>query len=522
MNALLDNGRTFWSQIGPNQRVSIIMAALLVVGAMIALFIWTQRPNLRLLYGSVSPKDAAAIVEHLDSKGISYEMRSGGSAIFVPADQVYEARMDVASQGLVNGDAVGFEIFDKNNFGVSDFIQRTNFVRAVQGELARTIQQLDGVRHARVMVVMPDNRLLLVNKDIETTASVFVEVGGSPLDKQAVRSVQSLVANAVEGLRPANVAVVDNKGQVLSKEQEDDSLMGASSNMVEYRQTLENYFGRKVESMLERVVGSGNAVVRVNAEIQSSRVTQMVEDFDEEGVLRSQSTQEELSSTVDGSSGVASMTVDEEGGQDNQQSPSKKEAEIREEDQNYEIGRTVTNTIQQPGGIQRLTASVFIAAQTRAVEGEAEPVVENRSEEEIVRLRQMVANALGISLEDPSMGSVEIHEAVFDAEPDTEMVATPTGGGTFDPLQMVQFGERIFGSLLALVFFVVFLILLKKSRKSINVFEQLKEDRQHARAERELGKPQEVTPELLNELIRQKPENAGTTLRNWLSGKSTE
>lgn len=523
MNKFLENWKNFWGQIGPSQRVSIVLSGLLVMGVMVAVFVWAQRPNMRLLYGSVSAEDASAIVEHLQSQGIAYEMRAGGAAIFVPADQVYQARMDVASQGLVQGDAVGFEIFDKSNFGVSDFIQRTNFVRAVQGELARTVQQLNGVRHARVMVVMPDNRLLLVNDDVATTASVFVDVGGGSLGQSSVRSIQSLVANAVEGLNTSNVAVVDNNGNVLSQERDEDSLLGNSGGIVEYRQSLENYFSGKVESMLERVVGSGNAVVRVSADINSSQVTRLQEDFADEGIVRRRQTQEESSSSVDGNDGgVASMVVEEEDEQaGGQPTPSRTDEERRQQDQTYEIGRTVTNTVEQPGGINRLTASVFVATRVREAEADGEAVVDNRTEAEMQELREMVANALGIPLDDPSRGSVAVREAVFDARP-TVGEMTASAGGEFDPMQLLEYGEEIFGSIVALILFLIFLTMLKRSRNQRDVLEQLNEDRQQARAERELGQPQHITPELLNELIRQKPENAGTTLRNWLSGKAAE
>ena len=122
-----------------NQRVSMLVSVLFIIAASVALFVWSQRPTMKLLYGSVSAKDAAAIVEHLDSIGVPYELRAGGAAIYVPSEHVYKARMDVASQGLVQGDAVGFEIFDRGSFGISDFIQRTNFIRAVQGELGRRL-----------------------------------------------------------------------------------------------------------------------------------------------------------------------------------------------------------------------------------------------------------------------------------------------------------------------------------------------------------------------------------------------
>lgn len=522
MNTFLENWRKFWGQLGPNQRVSVSLSFLLVVAAMVGILLWAQRPDMRLLYGSVSPKDAAAIIEHLDGQGIPYEMRSGGSAIFVPADQVYRARMDVVSQGLVQGDAVGFEIFDKSSFGISDFVQRTNFIRAVQGELARTIRQLNGVRHARVMVVVPDNRLLLVNKNVETTASVFVDVGGGQLADGAVRSIQSLVANAVEGLRVDKVAVIDNRGVVLSKEPEEEGLMGGSNSLVEYRQNLERYFSDKVESMLERVVGPGNAVVRVAAEIDSTQVSRMQEDFNEDAAaLRRQTSREELSTSTQPGGGVASLEVNEGDSAVRTSNPTESSEEARDREQAYEIDRVVTNTIEGPGKVRRLTASVFIASTVRApAEEGGEPLVESRTPEQMESLRAMVANALGIPLDDPVAGSVAIEEVVFDMPIGPEMLAASAGG--FEPMQLLQFGKEIVGGIIALIIFLVFLNLLKRSSRESSLLEHMAQTRRTSRSGVDLGETEMVTPELLNELIRQKPENAAATLRNWLSGKVAE
>lgn len=522
MNALLENWRNFWGQLGPNQRVSLALSGLLVFACMVGLFIWAQRPDMRLLYGSVSAKDAAAIVEELETQGIAYEMRAGGSAIFVPASDVYRARMRVASQGLVEGDSVGFEIFDKSSFGISDFVQRTNFIRAVQGELSRTIRQLDGVHNARVMVVMPDNRLLLVNKDVRTTASVMVEVGGAGLQQNAVRSIQALVANAVEGLTTGNVAVVDNRGNVLSKKPDENGLMAASGGAVEYRQRLEQYFSDKVESMLETVIGHGNAVVRVSAEIDAKQVSRMEEDFNDQGtVLRKQTSTETSSVTTQGAGGVASLDVENEETAQGSTGGNRTEEESRNRDQTFEIDRVVTNTLEGPGSVRRLTASVFVAAVVEpSVDGDpgSEPVVRTRSAEELEQLRGMVANALGIEIDNPESGSVAIQEVPFSAPRfDDSMAASAS---PFEPMQLLQYSGEIIGGLIALILFLVFLSLLKRSSQQPGPLEQMADTRRTIQASRERQSPEMVTPELLNELIQQKPDNAGATLRNWLSGNN--
>src|SRR5471032_1657107 len=165
-----------WRQLGLNQRVSLALATLAVIGAAAGLVIWSRQPDYQLLYGRLSDKDTSAIVTVLQSQSTSYRLSPDGSSIYVPADQVHRLRMDLAGKGVPSGDGVGFEIFDKGQFGLSDFVQRTNYIRAIQGELARTITQLQGVHSARVMIVQPESRLLLTEQGVKSTASVFVDV----------------------------------------------------------------------------------------------------------------------------------------------------------------------------------------------------------------------------------------------------------------------------------------------------------------------------------------------------------
>lgn len=519
MKNLINDWQTFFKSLDANQKVSLVIASLVVVGGMIALVVWSQTPQMRLLYGALSEKDAASIVNHLEAQGITYEMRSGGRSIFVPEKDVYKARMDVVSQGVVQGDAVGYEIFDKSSFGASDFIQRTNFIRAIQGELARTIAQLRGVQSARVMVVMPDNRLLLVNNNLETTASVFVDVGGGSISDAAVKSIQALVANSVEGLAIGNVAVVDNHGNVLSEEREEDALMAGSASILEYRESIEGYFSKKVESMLERVIGHGNAVVRVFAEIDSDQMSRTQEEFDETSpVVRSQSSQVEVRTTVESSGGGVE-------GAGPIATPGKTDEEVTSKDQEYEIDKTVTNVVRAPGSVRRLTASVFVAAKAVVNDGIAEAAAqvsyETRTPEQLNQLRTIVANALGIDPEDESTGSVTIQEMAFAGDP-ISMLANAPADESFDLMEILQFGEEIMGTIVAIVLFLIFFQMYRKFKSQPSPFEELKQqavryDRTGAQAA-----AAEVTPELLNELIRQKPENAAVTLRGWLKEKESE
>ena len=174
MKPFFDSFLRVWREFTLGQKMSIVLAALLVFSGLAAVAVWSGQPDYQLLYGRLSQKDAAIIVSSLQSQNIKYRTSSDGASVYVPAERIHRLRMELAGKGLPRGEGVGFEIFDKGQFGLSDFAQRTNYSRALQGELARPIAQLEGVASARVMIVQPENRLLLVGQSMKSTASVFV------------------------------------------------------------------------------------------------------------------------------------------------------------------------------------------------------------------------------------------------------------------------------------------------------------------------------------------------------------
>ena len=377
MKSLFDQFLRLWNQFTTAQRVTISLAAFGVVAGMIALVAWSQRPSMQLLYGRLGEKEAAEVVASLEAQGVKYQIGPTGNSIYVPSDRVHRIRMDLAAKGIPGGEGVGFEIFDRSNFGISDFVQRTNFIRALQGELARTISQVNGVRSARVMVVIPENRLLLKGPDSRPTASVFVEVG-SALPTDAVNSIRSLVANAVEGLHMDDVAVIDNKGNVLSDELKSDPLLGSASSQIKFRKHVEDYLSGKIETMLSKVLGPGKAVVRVSAEIDTAAMTTVEEKFDPEGqVPRSETTTEDTSITSERTPGLKPAGVGSNipGDSDpNSASPQKSSEDNRKnKTEVYEINKVTTNLQKGPGAIRRLTAAVFLAQREKSSPNDTVP-----------------------------------------------------------------------------------------------------------------------------------------------------
>ncbi len=532
MKNFLSSLLTLWKQLGLNQRVSLIVAALAVVGGLIGVVLWSQRPDFQLLYARMGEKDAAAVISYLESQNVPHQVTAGGTAVQVPASMVYKLRMDLAGKGIPSGDGVGFEIFDKSQFGLSDFMQRTNYLRAVQGELARTITQLQGVKAARVMIVQPESRLLLTEQGVKSTASVFVDVGSGRLEVDQVNAIRHLVANAVQGLAPDQVAVVDNRGRTLSEELKQDPTLGSASSQMRYRQQVEDYLSKKVETMLATVIGPGNAVVRVSADIDTEATTTTAEKWNPDGqVVRSQTQTEDTTNSSEtraagGATGISANIPEKNQGTatDAARPISTSDQTRKNKTTTYEIDRTTTNVTRNPGTVKSVTAAVFVA--TRMVVPPVDPAApkgapapepqpQKRSAQELDALRQVVINALGLK---PAAGQsldslVSLQEVPFQAS--TPITAQFEAAGESKLQTWGELASRWAAVAGALLVLVVFWRLLSRQKPEPVPVEVL--SLTPTEANRVLPNANNVTPELLNELIKQKPANIGVALRDWVS-----
>jgi flagellar M-ring protein FliF len=524
-----------WKQLGVNQRVSLVLGGGVVLAGLLGLTLWSSRPDFVLLYGKLDDGEAAKVMAALDDAKVPYQTGRGGSSILVPSDKVYQMRAQLAAKGIPRGEGVGFEIFDKPNFGISDFVQRANYLRAVQGELARTIGQIDLVESARVMIVMPENRLLVDNQR-KPTASIFVRTkGNGQLPASAVNSIRFLVANAVEGLQANSVSVVDNLGNVLSENQENDSAAGLSNHQLTARRNLEQYLAKKAEGMLEKALGIGQAIVRVSAEINWDTVTRTEEKFDPDGqVARSTTLNDETttSTTADangsagGPAGVASNLADTNGPAATPVNNTQTKKKVTQSQ--YELSRITSNTLLSAGGLRRLSAAVFIAQKMEGEGKDRKPVA--RTDEEIQKLKRIVQSALGLrnaergtgNAESGSLDEITIEQLPFNEQPAIELSERlETDGNRQFYWEM---GKSALFALLALGIFVFFLKLLKKTSGEIPVA-LLPEPSEEAHGAGARGKPPAlVTVEALNALIRENPASVGQAVRTWLgtggSGKS--
>ncbi|MFZ2149370.1 MAG: flagellar basal-body MS-ring/collar protein FliF [Sedimentisphaerales bacterium] len=336
-----------WRKIGLVQRALLIALFLTFVAAGALLIYWARRPDMRMLYQEIAPEEAAKITEKISDKGIAYELRNGGTSIYVPREQVYQLRLDMAKEGLPVGEQGGYKIFDNEKIGVSPFVQSVNLKRALQEELAKSVQMIDGVVHARIHIVSPEQTLFTSDAG-KTTASVVLRLRpGYKLSTLNVAAITHLVSGSVEGLTSENVTVIDSQGNILSRES-DPTMASGASTVQDYRERVEQNLANKVEDMLAAVLGPGRASVKVSAIIDMNSVSTVTEKYEPKGVA----TKEEIKSGSEAGAGTPSA-----GGGAAVPGSTKKDETITTE---YEVGKTVKQEVVLPGQIKSLKVAAFV------------------------------------------------------------------------------------------------------------------------------------------------------------------
>lgn len=424
-----------WSHFSINQRLIILIALAGSVAGLIALVLWTQQPDMQVLFTNVNSEDASAIIDKLKESKVPYETTGGGTTILVPSAQVHELRLQLATQGIPRGGGVGYEIFDHTSIGMSDFVQKLNYRRALQGELARTIAQMPEVERARVHLAMPERRLFATEQDRARASVVLGLRNGQTLSKGQVQGIVHLVASSVEGLQAQDVTVVDGHGQLLSSATAKDEAVGLSSTQLEYQRTVEKDIESRIQSMLERIVGQNKAVVRVSSVVDFRKVETTEERYDPNGqVVRSEQRGQEKASGTNGvSGGVPGVQSNVPPGTDLEPAQSSSSAtQTKNETINYEISRTVSRIVEPVGVVKKLSVAVLVDGTYEAVkpaEGEgADKVAEAskkyvpRSEEELKRIEDIVKKAMGYSAEREDQ--VQVVNAQFGFGPEE-----PVGAG---------------------------------------------------------------------------------------------
>jgi flagellar M-ring protein FliF len=404
--------RDFFLALPVGRRVSFVALTAAVIVGTLALGVWVQRPQYRVLFSNLSAGDAGAVVEQLKGDKIPYRLVGGGTTIEVPASRVHEVRLALAGRGVPQGGGVGFEIFDKQTLGMTDFVQRLNYQRALQGELARTIGELAAVESARVHLALPE-RSLFVADERRSSASVVVKLrAGRSLAAEQIAGIVHLVAASVEGLKPADVTVVDVNGKVLTREMDEGGGAPAGQGLLAFQRELEHGYTERIESMLGRVLGPGHALARVTVALDLAQVEKTEESFDPDRVaVKSEKRTRETNVAGAPAAGIPGVN----GTLTNEPAPPPTEPGPKTEREdaalNYEISKTVSRRIEPMGAIRKLSVAVLLDG-TYQGEGAARTFVP-RASEEIDRYREIIKRAVGFNEERGD--EIEVASAPFEA-----------------------------------------------------------------------------------------------------------
>ncbi len=445
----------FILKAGPTRLYAALGITAVVAAIAFSMFLRMGGEPKALLFSGIELREATEITQRLDQADIPYEIRGDGSSIFVARSRVPEARMMLSADGLPSRGSIGYEIFDQPDaLGQTQFQQNINRLRALEGELARTISSLDGIASARVHLVLPERQLF--SRDAEQpTASIVLKLRRDELSAGEVRAIRNLVASATPGLSSSRVTILDDTGRLLAAASTEE---GAAAEGIDARQVaVEERIRRTVTDIVEGVVGSGNARVQVTAEMDFNRVEERRQTFDPEGrVVRSTQSSEGNSSSAERSQGTsaganipdATATAPAAGAQNSDATS--------QETVNYEISNTLRTEVSEGGRVRRLSVAVAVDGVTAPGEGEnAAPQYQPRSEEEMQRLAQLVRSAVGFNQERGDI--VEVVNTQFARAATPEPAPAPgmlDFMGNLDVMRIIEIAAMLIASL-AFVFFVL-------------------------------------------------------------------
>ena len=377
----------------------IVCGIVLLSAIFFGLLITTaNRIDYKPLFSNLGNEDAGEIMKKLNEMKVPCRVSDDGKSILVPAGKVYELRMSLASEGLPQGSGIGFEIFDRKNFGMTEFVQKLNYQRAMQGELSRTIAQITGVEQARVHLALPEKALFKENEKSPTASVVLKMKSARLLSENEVQGIIHLVSSSVEGMDPEHITVIDNRGRMLNRPTASDPASRLASTMLETQHNFEKNVEDRLQSLLDRVVGAGKSAARVNVTLDLKNLEKYEERYDPQAVVRSEQRSEQKENIVmpTGVPGVQSNLakapvppVVPGGGSKN------------DETKNYEISRSTSRTVEPAGALTRISVAVLVDGryeQTISKKGKAlPPKYLPRTPDELQKIEGLVKSAVGFN-----------------------------------------------------------------------------------------------------------------------------
>lgn len=524
----------YFKKLGAGKTAVLLAVAAMAIAGAAVLFLMTQGPAYQVLYAHLPPEDSGAVIDKLKEKRIPYSV--SGSSISVPAEKVYEVRMELAGEGIPQGGGVGFEIFDNSGFGITDFVQKVNYKRALQGELARTISQIKEVETARVHLAIPEKGVFL-DEQKKTRASIILKLrGGKALTQEQVTAIVHLVANSFDNLKPDDVTVVDTSGRMWTKTSDDNGALRLSTAQLEYKRGLEKDMEARVQSMLEKALGMGKVVARVSADLENRQVERTEETFNPDGqVVRSEQRNKEktvggammaagvpgvLSNLPDGAKPAAGST----------RTPPQSNAQ--NEVINYEISKVVSHVVEPVGAIKRLTVAVLVDGSYEMVKGDDGKEIKKysaRSDEEIAKFTQMVKSAVGFSGERGD--AVTVVATPFESDSLDFAQIEPEAAPMVPPFLIpviIKYGSAAFVAIFAIIFILRPIIKrLTQEKAALEAIQNtlpggLQASLGHGaekRAIEEGRRADDDSIERLKEVVKNNPQQVAMVLKGWIKEK---
>lgn len=509
--------------LSPGKQMLIAAVAFISALAFAILIFVANRTDYRPLFTNLTSEDAGEIVKKLKESKTPYQITPDGKGVLVPSDKVYELRLTLASEGIPQGGGVGFEIFDRKNFGMTEFVQKLNYQRALQGELSRTIAQITGVEQARVHLAIPEKSLFKDN-DKPATASIVLKMKSNrALRDSEVQGVVHLVSASIEGMDPEHVTVLDSRGKILSKGGSSDPTARMTSAMQETQRTYEKNVEERIQSLLDRIVGGGKSVARVTASFDFKQVERLEEKFDPESIaVRSEQRTEEKGSSTTNATGIPGVQTNlgraTAGGGSTSGGGSKNDETL-----NYEVSRSTAKIVEPVGALSKISVAVLVDGKYEAPaavkDGQtAKAKYTPRSPDELQKIETLVKSAVGFSVERGDQLSVQnIPFQDTDESGATEKAAWWTNPFFISLAKNLMIGV---GFLLLIMFVIRPLLtsmrLIKKP--TLESFESIGAGgEQLTTAERALLNSQMAEQQSLIEQAKKDPYQVAQILQNWVS-----
>jgi len=436
------------------QRWTIGIVTALVLVGMYGFLRWQRESNFRPLFTDLAPEDAAPVLQKLKEDGVAYRLTNNGAIISVPDDRVAELRLEMAGAGLPKSGRLGFEIFDKANFGITEFAEHVNYRRALEGELERSVMSVAEIEQARVHISLPEESVFLENRQ-PAKASVLVKIRrGASLPESAVPAITNLVASAVEGLAPENVSLLDMRGNLLNRPKRANSADDSSDGALEYRQKVEHDLAAKLDSTLEPLVGAGRFRTAVSADTEMKSGEQSEETFDpDHSVMVSSQKTEDISSqnrATEGIPGTASNLPEGSARPASGSSTSRKTENV-----NYQTSHTVKHMVLPQGAIERLSVSVLLDYDVQW-QG-SKRILNPPSADRLKVIHDLVSAAAGLNME---RGDQLIVESLpFESTLNLEAPGSDTPGGApaakLTPLEQLKKDPKMVVGVVGLVVVVL-------------------------------------------------------------------